>query len=104
MTWQSIPGRRSRGRSPVISDGAPHATSTHSIPAHASPRLLERLAVLARDDPRELLGVLSSRLAESEEVPGARHDRRVAPGGERALRRGDGRVHVGAGRQRRPAR
>jgi hypothetical protein len=67
--------------------------------AHAPARLVERLAVLGRDDPRELLEVVLEKLPEAEHRPRAQNGRRIAPGGERLLRRGDGGRQVLPGRE-----
>ena len=37
-TWQSMPAAMSSSPVPCISDGAPHATSTHSMPRRTLPR------------------------------------------------------------------
>ena len=49
--------------------------------------VVERLAVLGRDDPRQLVRVLHDQLAEGEHDPRAADDRLVAPARERGLRR-----------------
>ena len=67
----------------------------------ASPGFIERLAVLGRDDARELLEVFLEKRLEFEEHSSARHRRRVAPGGEGLPGRGDRGVDVLRGRERR---
>ena len=69
-------------------------------PAHAAARLVEGLAVLAGDGRGELLEVLLEQLPEAEEESGANDRRRVSPGGEGLLRRGDGGVELPGGRER----
>ena len=71
----------------------------------AAARLVDRLAVLGRDGPGQLLEVLLEQLDESEQRAGAQDDGRVAPARERRASRGlDGGVEIGARRQRRLSR
>jgi hypothetical protein len=53
------------------------------------------LAVLGRDDPRHLVGVLVDEVAEGEHDPHAAGQRHLPPGFERLAGGGDGRVDVG---------
>ena len=57
--------------------------------------VLDDLAVLARDDPREVVGVLLEEVAEREHDLRAARDGGLAPRSERGLRGGDGGVDVG---------
>ena len=78
--------------SPLVSSAIPQANSTTSMPADdLALGVLERLAVLGGDDPRELVRVLHDQLAEGEHHPRAAADRRVAP----ALEGGLGGLHGG---------
>ena len=66
---------------------------------HAAARLIQRLAVLGRDDAGELLEVVLEELLELEHGAGAHDGRRVAPGGEGLLRGCDGGVEIPGRRQ-----
>ena len=57
-------------------------------------RIREHLAVLRREDARELFRALVEQLAEPEDDPLALREGGVRPGGEGGLGRGDGDVHV----------
>ena len=80
---------------PFIRLGMPQAYSMFSIPrCDLAGRVGEDLAVLARDDPRELGLALLQQLADAEQDVGPLGQRRRPPGGERLGGRGDRRVHL----------
>ena len=93
---QVDPGRDLLGEFALgeLRDPASELDDLHAAHDFAA-RVVERLAVLGGDDPRELVGVLVDQLAELEHharAPGHGH---VAPLRERRLGRLDGRVDVG---------
>ena len=62
----------------------------HLDPAlHLAQRVGEHLAVLGREQAREVLAVLVEELVDAEHQVGALRERPLPPGGERRLRRGD---------------
>ena len=70
--------------SPFSRCGMPHANSTTSMPRCTSPRASrEHLAVLERDEPRELFRVPLEQRLEPKEHPRALHGRDLGPCGKR---------------------
>ena len=69
--------------------------------AQAAARLVQRLAVLGRDDARDLVEVLFEQLLELEHRARAHDRRRLAPVGKRFGRRDDGGIEIRGGRERR---
>src|SRR5690606_4186125 len=69
--------------------------------AHAAARLVERLAVLFGDLPRDAIEMILEQLAEPEHRACPHHGWRLAPAGIGPGRRLHGGVEVGRGRQRR---
>ena len=79
----------------------PQANSTTSMPrGDLAERVGMRLAVLARDRARDLVGVLVEQLLEAEHVLDALERRRRAPAGRSLLGGGDGGIHLRGGRER----
>ena len=67
---------------PLSSVGMPQQNSITSSPRATSPSASESdLAVLGREQPREVLAVLVEELADAEEELGAARERERAPGG-----------------------
>ena len=80
------------------------ARELHDLGAalHLAAGVVQRLAVLARDQLRDLAGVLLEQVPEAEQDARAPRRRGLGPGAERALRGLHRAVHLGRRRERHP--
>ena len=86
--------------SPLSRCGMPQANSTTSMPArHFAARVRQHLAVLARDDARQLIDVRIEQRLEPEHHARALQRRRRRPCRQRGARRTDRRARFICGRE-----